>query len=219
MERKFTFEEGEFYHVYNRGVDKNKIFFDENDFKHFLRLLHTRNSFGKRVDSNRVKGLPLHKIKLGEQLVDIVAYAMLDNHFHLLLKERTIGGVSKFMGKFMTAYSMYINTKYRRTGPLMCRPYRAKHVDSDRYFRWLVSYIHLNPLDKLNSKWKEKGIKGTKKELEFLRKYRYSSYYDYFVSKRAESVILNKDALPIDIRDLENLKDMLDEHVKYRNDV
>ncbi len=216
--RKFIFTEGEYYHVYNRGIDKRKIFFSKGDWVHFQRLLFLRNTKGKHIKPTRVQSDALDTLDVGDTLVDVIAYALMDNHFHLLLKEKEEGGISKFMQKLLTAFSLYMNTKYDRSGPLMCRPFRAKHVDSDEYLRWIISYIHLNPIDQVEPKWKENGISSLKETQSFLSKYKYSSYQDYTnvqsdaLDTRPESAIISKDALPIDISDLDNLKDMLEEY-------
>ncbi len=219
MERQTPFEVGEFYHIYNRGIDRRKIFFSTGDRIHFQRLLYICNdSTNYRYRLDRIKKLSLHEIKKlrnKNEYVDIVAYVMMDNHFHLLLKEKRENGITEFMRKFMTSYVMYMNRKYNRTGALMCRPFRAKHVDSDEYFRWLISYIHMNPIDQVEPRWKKDGVSDKRKALEFLQKYRYSSYRDYFILNRDESLILNKEALPIDIKDLENLSEMFEVVSEY----
>ncbi len=209
MERYVPFEVGEFFHVYNRGVDKRNIFFSKGDWDHFLWLLWARNSKkhirNPRTSNGQGASLAIGKGDQNESLVDIIAYSLMENHFHLLLHEKIEGGITQFMRRLLTAYSMYMNKKYDRTGPLMCRPFRAKHVDSDEYFRWLVSYIHLNPVELVEKDWKEKGIKDLKKVKKYLDEYKYSSYSDYFADVRNESLILNQEALPIDIRDLEDI--------------
>jgi len=192
MERKEDFVVGSFYHIYNRGVDKKNIFRTDGDRKHFQRLLYTRNS-SKRINSARVKGLPLHTIGRGDTITDVVAYCLMPNHFHLLLREKIDGGISVFMAKFSTAFSMYINTKYNRTGPLMCRPFRSKQVDDDDYFRWLFSYIHLNPVELVQPDFKEQGITHSSKTQAFLNTYPFSSYVDYFIGNREETHILTFD--------------------------
>ena len=217
-ERNIVFTEGETYHVYNRGIDKRKIFFSKGDWKHFQRLLFTCNSTKPIKKASRVQGVSLDirdTIERGDTLVDIYAYAMMPNHFHLLVHEKREAGITKYMSKLLTAFAMYMNKKYNRTGPLMCRPFRAKHVDRDEYFRWLFAYIHLNPLELEESEWKEKGIKHLHNARKFLKEYRYSSYLDYFGKEREESLILNKEALPMDVSDLENPARMLKEYQAY----
>lgn len=213
--RQFTFTKGEYYHIYNRGIDKRKIFFSKGDWNHFQKLLFLRNS-KKHTKATRVQSVALDTLDIGDTLVDIIAYALMENHFHLLLREKAQGGISKFMQKFSTAYSLYMNIKYNRSGSLMCSPFRAKHVDSDEYFRWLVSYIHMNPIDQIESEWQENGIQDKKAALKFLREYKYSSYPDYFVGERDESLILNKEALPINIDNLEDLSEMLEQVGQYQ---
>ena len=229
MERKVPFEIGEFYHVYNRGVDKRKIFFVDRDWDIFQWLLYVRNS-DKRIDlpksskNTKSPGVPWRQVDTGNKLVDIITYAFMDNHFHLLLKEKQEGGISKFMSRLMTSYSMYMNKKYDRSGPLMCRPFRSRHINSDEYLRWVISYIHLNPIDQIEPKWKDVGISDLRSTQKFLKKYKYSSYQDYFTNRqgspgdeiRQECAIINKDALPIDISDLDNLKEMLKEYFGQR---
>jgi len=232
MERKIPFETGEFYHVYNRGVDKRKIFFVDRDWDILQWLLYVRNG-NKRIDlpkpsknKNKTKspGVPWRQVDTGDSLVDVIAYAFMENHLHLLLREKQEGGITKFMSRVMTSYSMYMNKKYDRSGPLMCRPFRSQHIDSDEYLRWIISYIHLNPVDQVEPKWKDNGIGNLKNTQEFLKKYKYSSYQDYQSRQgtpsdkvmRQEGVILNTDALPIDISDVDNLKEMLEEYSKQK---
>ena len=195
MERHVPFVKGELYHIYNRGVDKRKIFFSNGDWQHFQRLLYIANTT-QALHSRRLKDKPLSDIQRQDCLVDIASYVMMGNHFHLLLREKSEQGITTFMRKLLTAYSMYMNRKYERSGPLMCRPFRAKHVDSDEYLFWLTSYIHMNPVEQIESSWKEGGVKDIKKVMDFLEKYKYSSYCDYFFAERDVSCILEKNVLP-----------------------
>lgn len=135
------------------------------------------------------------------------------NHIHLILHEHSDGGISKFMLKLMTAYSMYFNTKYERSGPLFTRPFRSRHVDSDEYFRWLFAYVSLNPLELHQHDWKRIGVQDVDGAAEFMGSYRYSSFPDYFGSERAESCIIQKDALPfVPARSIDGLLNELSTH-------
>jgi len=123
MERKFSFSVDEFYHIYNRGVDKRLIFLDSFDHDRFLKLLYLCNGT-KSVIMKSVQDLSLsdlYKIDVGDRLVSIGAYCLMPNHFHLLLKEIRPGGVSAFVMKICTAYSMYFNKKYERSGSLFIK--------------------------------------------------------------------------------------------------
>ena len=81
------------------------------------------------------------------------------NHFHILVKEKIENGISKFMGKLTTGYSMYFNKRYDRTGSLFQGVFKSVHADSDEYLKYLFAYIHLNPIKLINPEWKENGIK------------------------------------------------------------
>ena len=212
MERKIPFEEGETYHLYTRGVDKRTIFASEQDSERFLALLSLCNS----KESVRIKpgrGEPSAKAfgaeNASERIVGIFAYALMPNHIHLIVREKKTGGISKFMLKLMTAYSMYFNTKYERSGPLFTRPFRSKHIDTDEYFQWVFAYVHLNPLGLFQSDWKEKGLSDKDGGVEFMRAYRYGSYQDYFRGTRPESRILERGALPMSANDLGSMDDLL----------
>ena len=109
---------------------------------------------------------------------------------------------------------MYFNIKNDRTGPLVGRPFKAKHIDDDDYFRWVMSYVHLNPLDLIEPGWKErKAFADSRAAATFLKSYRFSSYLDYFGQERRENKIVDKSSLPIDVSDLENFNTMLAEFI------
>ena len=209
MERHVAFHPGEYYHLYNRGVNKDKIFFSDGDWTYFQRLLYLRNDADGNIRPARCKDMALSEIAIDEPLVDIQAYVLMPNHFHLLLSERKPGGITTYMKRLLTSYSMYMNKKYDRSGPLMCRPFRAKHVADNDYMRWLISYIHLNPLEYIAPHWEEEGVGGLKEARECVKNYYFSSYFDYFVQARDEQVVINKESLPMMISDLENVETML----------
>ena len=195
MNRKFQFSVGEFYHLYNRGSNKMPIFLDDSYKKRFIKLLFVCNS-KKPVVFKTIQGLPLDEIDRGETLVDIGSYCLMPNHFHLLIREKTENGISLFMEKLSTAYSMYFNKKNERTGGLFEGTFKATHANDDDYLKYLFTYIHLNPVKMIEPDWKELGIKDKSRAGIFLRNYLFSSYADYVGIKRAESAVLNKKAFP-----------------------
>ncbi|MDO8522657.1 MAG: transposase [bacterium] len=209
MERKFQFEVGECYHIFNRGVEKRIIFHDDKDWTRFQNLLYLANG-DKPLVFKLLQGLPLEQER-GGMYASIIAYVLMPNHFHIIGREDKNSGLSRLMGKLSTAYSMYFNVKYARSGPLLCRPFRALHIDTDDYFRWVLSYVHLNPLDLMHPGWKEEGKIDFDQAVKFLQSFAYSSYPDYFLAKRLATKIINKDGLPVEISDLENVEKMLEE--------
>lgn len=197
MQRSFSFAPGEYYHIYNRGTEKRKIFLDKNDYRRFLMLLYFANQDSPVV--LKLQGQTLEELagkRAGTPIVEIVSYCLMPNHFHILVRETTEGGISKFMQKLTTGYTMYFNTKNERTGTLFQGRYKANHVADDRYLRYLISYIHLNPVKLIEPKWKETGICDQSNAEHYLEKYEASSYSDYLGKKRAENCILSREALP-----------------------
>ena len=215
MDRGFKFATGEYYHIFNRAVEKKAIFLDESDYKHFQVLLYLANGSAP-ITFKRVRKQPLDHDR-GEMCVSVVCYGLMQNHFHIIARENKEGSISKFMGKLSTSYSMYFNTKYERSGPLFCHPFRARHISGEDYFRYVVSYVHLNPLDVIFPKSSRQRF-DLKQAEEFLDSYWYSSYQDYFHSRRLESKIINKEALPIEISDLETVEQMLKEYRAAEHD-
>jgi len=104
------------------------------------------------------------------------------NHFHLLLHQQVDGGISSFMHKVGTGFSMYVNKKYERSGRLFQGTFKAKFVDQDPYFSHLSIYVPLNPLGLRWPQWKEEGVpRGqTERAKQYLRTYRWTSFNDYF---------------------------------------
>lgn len=197
MSRNIDLAPDEFYHIYNRGTDKRKIFQSDRDYERLLALLYACNG-DTRVDL-KLQGSTLYEflaLDRGEDTIDLCAYVLMPNHFHLIVRSRTDGDVSKFMQKIATGYTMYFNTRQERSGALFQGRFKARHVDSDTYLAYLIAYIHLNPVKLIEPQWKEGKIANRKKAEDFLRTYRWSSYQDYLGVERREKVIIDKNALP-----------------------
>src|SRR3990167_8494389 len=143
MQRKFAFVHGEYYHIYNRGVEKRTIFQEDTDWKRFQSLLHLCNG-AKPLVYKDIQGSPLES-DVGKRILSILAYSLMPNHFHLIVREDQKGGASRFLGRLLTAHSMYFNQKYERSGGLFCKPFRARPVDNDVFFGWFFSYLPLTP--------------------------------------------------------------------------
>ena len=191
--RKVPFVEDEYYHLYSRGTDRRKLFHDKADSIRFLNIFYLANSETSfRFD--RIKDA--YSIERSQRLVSIGAYCLMPNHVHILIKQVVENGISRFMHKLLTAYSMYYNTKYERTGGLFEGKFKAEHLDSDNYLKYIFSYIHLNPVKLIDPKWKENGIRNRSEAIEFLNGYRYSSYQDFMEVDRREKIILNREDFP-----------------------
>ncbi len=135
---------GEYYHIFNRGTDKRTIFMDKNDFERFLQSIREFNAI-KPIGSlyeNSFRQLGVRDAKSG--LVNIVAYCLNPNHFHMIVEQRRDGGISKFLGKLCGGYVSYFNFKYKRNGSLFQGKFKAIHVDSNEYLLHLSAYVNLN---------------------------------------------------------------------------
>jgi len=197
---------GEFYHIVMRGANKQPIFFDEEDYFRFIHDLFEfndednvswvyrqtdaiNNSTGTFLVDNSTRNVPveLKERKKRKLLVEILAFCLMPNHFHLLLKQLNEKSISKFMRK-MGGYVTHINNKYERSGHLYQGRFAAVHVKNDEQLKNAFVYIHTNPMDLVEPGWKEFGIKDPKKAIEFLENYRKSSYMDYIGKKNFPSV-------------------------------
>lgn len=209
--RKIPLVDGEYYHIYNRGNNKQIIFLDDEDRDRFVKLLYLCNStkginFKDDIIQPKISAWDFER---GEQLVAIGAWVLMPNHFHLYLialpkqgfgeskgKDEERNNITEFMGKLCTAYAKYFNKKHNRTGSLFEGKFKSVYVEDDIQAKYLFSYIHLNPIKLIQSDWKEIGINNKTESINFLNAYKWSSYDDYILSKRPENSILNREKFP-----------------------
>lgn len=138
---------GEYYHVYNRGVEKIQIFRDDQDYVFLLRLLKAYLSPEVSFD-DRGRELPNYSDK-----VELVAYCLMPTHYHFFVHLLESDGLEKLMRSVMTTYSRYFNQKYNRTGTLFQNSFLASRVTNESYFWHISRYIHLNPIDLPNGNY------------------------------------------------------------------
>lgn len=210
---------GEWYHCYNRGVDKRKVFQIRGDYERFLLLMYACNS-SKPFHTNNLRGARLENvltdnvIDRGISIVEIGAYALLPNHLHFVLKEVRENGIALFMQKVFTGYTMYFNKKYDRTGALFSGTYKSKHIVDDRYLKRVVPYVHCNPVELFEPRWKEGG--GNLKTIEKrLLQYTYSSLPDFLLVPRPQRILLSNSIFEYFDSPL-STKKMLKEEKLYR---
>lgn len=210
--RKIQFINNYFYHIYNRGTEKRETFLEDKDNFRFIHDLYEFNDVNATLNLTRniEGGLASFNVKSRDLLVEIIAFCLMPNHFHLILKQLRENGITKFMQKLGTGYTMYFNQRNQRTGSLFQGSFKAILVDKDNYFLPLTNYIHLNPVELIEPNWKEKGVKDWKKVNEFLKNYRWSSYSDYVGIKNFPSVI-NKEFLYGYFKNAENYKNSVNQ--------
>lgn len=176
-----------FYHVYNRGTDRRETFLDDADRARFITQLVVFNDVNSarkdfRIGRNAI--LPAWP----KPYANLVAFALMPNHFHLLLEQVEDDGVTRLMQRLGTGYTMYFNKRHSRTGRLFEMTYKALGVEDDGYFTHLTRYIHLNPLELVEPDWKSRGVANLRKSLEYLAKYPWSSAQHYLGKCRLDFI-------------------------------
>ncbi len=154
-----TYVDHTYYHIYNRGVEKRKIFEDRKDYLAFLgclklyltppkpldrRISHTLQ--GSSLSDTKTIYAPSRQPKNHQNTIELVAYCLMPNHFHLLIRQINKDSMNHFMRSLTTRYSMNFNKKHERVGHLFQGIYKAVMVEQESQFLWVTKYIHRNPL-------------------------------------------------------------------------
>ncbi|MFZ2167838.1 MAG: transposase [Minisyncoccia bacterium] len=209
--RKKAFANEEFFHIYNRGVDKRIIFNDNEDIRRFFQSMIEFNA-GAPVGSlyqNSFRQLSGETPKSENKIVNIIAYCLNPNHFHLVLEQVTEGGISEFMKRLGGGYTSYFNSKNKRSGSLFQGVFKAVHIDSNDYLLHVSAYVNLNnrvhqlsgetpKLVESLSSWKEyvdERVKGICEKGIVLGQFRNADEYEEFALSSLESIIQRKQEL------------------------
>ena len=193
------------------------MFANERDYRRFLLLLYLGNDSSPLQVANLLKSYDgqvlseiFEKEKSSKSLVDILAYCLMPNHFHLVLRQKETNGITRFMKKIATAYAMYFNLKNNRSGVFLQGRFQSRHVNNEAYFRYIFAYVHLNPLELIEPKWKENRLlMNESTATDYIRSYPYSSYYDYVVGARPERSLLTSESIPDFLRTSDDFKELL----------
>ncbi len=217
--RSVSLIENENYHIYNRGVNKMNIFISHSDYDRFLKLMYISNSINAKkfsdVETSPGKAWTVEK---DGEIVDIISYCLIPNHFHFILKEKVKNGISTFMHRLCTSYSIYFNKKYDHSGVVFQGKFKSEHINNDNYFKYLFSYIHLNPIKLIQNNWKEIGVINLTEAQKYLFEYKYSSFLDITEKiDRVESKIINKSSIPSYFGSPENFEKEIFEWLDYKN--
>jgi len=211
-----------FYHIYNRGVEKRDIFLDDQDYSTFLSYLQTylspKDEKGlseiiiskKSTPEDKDKAVKLLRLKNYNENIELVCYALMPNHFHLLIRQRR-NAFNHLMNSLGTRYGMYFNRKYNRIGVLFQDVYKAVYIETDEQLLHLSRYINLNPLRTLNlpiNKWNEAPYPCSlpeylnKRQTDWIK-----THYilDYFIKKNPNTDYENFIGLPLDEAIIEKL--------------
>ncbi|KPJ56006.1 hypothetical protein AMJ49_05940 [Parcubacteria bacterium DG_74_2] len=205
--RKIKFIKGNFYHLFNRGVDKRNIFGDDNDKWRFLQGLFLFNDEKstanllwqiKRDRGKATFGVLRDFIRENsssrDPLVRICAICLMPNHYHLLVEEIKEDGISRFMHKLGTGYVEYFNSKYDRDGSLFQATFKTALIDNETYLQYLLVYINIiNPGQLIEPNLKEEGIKDIDAIMQFAKEYQWSTNPEYLNERN--SIIIEKGLL------------------------
>ncbi|KKT29058.1 hypothetical protein A3I36_00275 [Candidatus Giovannonibacteria bacterium RIFCSPLOWO2_02_FULL_45_28] len=203
--RKTVFANGEYYHIYNRGVDKRDIFVGKFDFERFLQSMeefNTNEPIGSIYENSFLKGQNRAKKK---KLVNIVCYCLNPNHYHFILEQLIDRGIEMFMHKLGGGYTTYFNLKIQRSGALFQGPFKAVYVDSNEYLLHLSTYVNLNfkvhKLGGLAPKWRASweeynnerfGVCLCKKDI-ILNQFKNRAEYKKFAESSLVDILHRKD--------------------------
>ncbi|MBU1159827.1 transposase [Patescibacteria group bacterium] len=189
MIRKEKIAPGEYYHIFNRGNNKQNIFREEKDWARLLFLiLHLQSPVVIYNISNIVSNFIRHRVFnnskktlkniLDNRTVELISFAQMPNHFHLIVKEIHEGGISQYLQRIQDAYTKYFNIKYGSSGHLFQGPFKAVRIKNNEQLLHLSAYIHRNPRE--IKQWYKK---------EHL--YIWSSYQDYISDNRWDDLLKN----------------------------
>lgn len=201
-----SYIENGYYHIYNRGVEKREIFLDEQDCFMFIYYLKMYLSPPEELMQLKQPGLRLDRY-ISHNLyteLELLSFALMPNHIHLLIKQYSKNGIVKLMRRLSTAYVMYFNKKYDRVGALFQNRYKGILITTDNYLLHISRYIHLNP-------------RNIQSSINF---HKFTSYDYYLSSKKASWIkpdeILDcfKVAQSRDLRNMMSYKVFVEEYSK-----
>lgn len=170
----------EIYHVFNRGIDHRLTFTGNRELAHTMEVIAyylfstppMRLSKFLKLSNEKRHEIMTQMVTKKERLIDILAFCLMPNHFHFLLKQLTNNGISRFASNLQNSYTRYFNIKHERTGPLFLDQFKAVRIETDEQLLHVSRYIHLNPYTSY-----------VVKDIESLKKYPWSSLPQYIEEK------------------------------------
>ena len=169
------YEKGSYYHLYNRGCNKDLIFYDEFDFQKLIKII-------KESDI--------------DEYLEIYAFALMPNHYHFLVKQISDKPISNWVKYIFIKYAKYFNKKYDRRGTLFEGKVKAKIIDKIEYLGHLTHYIHKNPSSKLLRKYSSLNFlkENTIINMDFYKEY-FNGIENYIIQFEEYKKMKNNDLL------------------------
>ncbi|MFH0739994.1 MAG: transposase [bacterium] len=230
--RKEQLESGEIYHITIRRVGDALLFKDIDDYYRGIFSIYEFNTSAyvtirerRRIRTQIKKSIqdnstPSVVIDSRDKLVEVLAFCLMPNHIHLLVKQLKDGGISKFMQKFGVGYSSYFREKHqlKRREHFFDGVFSAVHIENDEQLKTVFVYIHTNPIALIEPGWKEKGIVNTQEAINFIEGYKWSSYQDY-IGKKNFFYVTERKFLSEVMGGEKGCKDFVDNWIEYKNEM
>lgn len=196
--RKVSFVNGYYYHVFNRGVEKRDIFLSETDKVRFIRTVAYYRYLIKFPKFSKFNP-NIHVNVQSEMLISLIAFCLMPNHFHFLIRQEKENGILDFVRKISNSYAKFFNIKYDRVGPLLQGKFKAVMVESEEQLIHVARYIHLNPY-----------VIGLTDDL---KNYPWSSYLEYL--KKGDYSLCERDLLLSFFPNLESYEEFHNDQKDY----
>lgn len=212
--RKVVLAQDQIYHVFNRGVARQTIFSSPKDYTRFLDLVDYYRFVGIPMSFSRLNKLSVEdrryiviELRKHSLQVEVLAFCLMPNHFHFLLKQTTSNGISAFMSNAQNAYAKYFNIKNDRSGPLFQSMFKAVRVESDEQLLHLSRYIHLNPST------------GFLVDSKGLLHYRWSSLPCYIYESFDTYFFVQPEAILVFMRNKDAYKAFIFDQIEYQREL
>lgn len=215
--RDTPFKVGEWYHCYNRSIEGRNAFEDPKDYFRFLELLYLANDESplRRDDLGARTFEDILATPRSKPLVSLGAFCLTLDKFNLVVQEIEDGGITSFMRKLGTAYTLYFNSRHKRVGNLFLKPFRSRHVSAERELQNLISYVHSHPAGLYEREWKTHHVVDPQFLEEQLIAYPYSSLGIHTGARSQSAPIVNAENL---LRRPVPLEKLLQEARRYSAD-
>jgi putative transposase len=228
------FEIGNIYHIINRGVDGREIFLKNQDYSRFILGLEFFNSNEDVKILNIIAPAGLNPAILAglnpagqptlrqerekpkSPIVELMAFTLMPNHYHLIVREIIPKGISLYMQK-IGGYTSYFNKQYNRSGTLFESSYKYVEIKTDAQLFVVFNYVHTNPIELIEPMWKDQQVENFDKAKEFLENYKWSSYRDYIDILTFPDTINKKFFLKF-FGNSDNCRQTVEEWIKFKAD-
>ncbi len=213
--RKTPIVTNEIYHVFNRGIDRRPTFTDKRECQRALETIRFYRFISPPVKLSRFLSLPAEeqikitqqRAKINNELVDILSFCLMPNHFHFLLRQSADRGISIFISQLQNSFTRYFNTKHERVGPLFLDQFKTVRIETDEQFIHVSRYIHLNPYSSF-----------VIKDIKDLESYQWSSFPEYIAQDEQED-ICKKDTILSFFKNTEEYKKFVFDQADYQREL